>query len=472
MFKRSLLFALVIMTCPAFAQEAAAPAPAAEPSEGGSGLSIKVGEADLKKSLMAIPPFQYNGTPNSAKGALKTGKDLYDVFRNDMEASNYFEFIKADAFLEDVSKVGLKPAPGETGGFKFDTWKQIGTEFLVRVGYRMTGDDLAVDSYVYNVGLQKLVLGKTYKAKSRDVRTTAHTFANDLIKAITGKDGFFLSKLVTSRSTKPGEKEIFVMDWDGANPQQITNLHTIAQSPTWSFDGKIVAYSAFAMHTKEKTRNLDLFTYDIATGRRFLVSYRRGINSGAAFCPDNKSLLLTISNAGNPDIYRMTLNGKSLTRISSAKNGEMNVEPAMSPDGSKIAFSSTRSGRPMIFTMNSDGSGIQQMTFAGEYNSAPAWSPDGKKLTFAGFDKNRFDIFVMDANGTNMVRLTSAKKTSGKNSNNEDPTFSPDGRSVLFRSDRTGKYQLYVVSVDGEDERRITFDSNDYFKPRWSPTFE
>lgn len=472
MFKRSLLaLCLPFLVSSAFAQETAAPAPAAD-ADGGSGLSIKVGEAALKKSLMAIPPFQYNGTPNSAKGALKTGKDLYDVFRNDMEVSNYFEFIKADAFLEDVSKVGLKPASSEAGGFKFESWKQIGTEFLVRVGYRMTGDDLAVDTYVYNVGQQKLVLGKTYKAKARDVRTTAHTFANDLIKALTGKDGFFLSKIVTSRSTKPSEKEIFVMDWDGANQQQITTLRTIAQSPTWSFDGKTIAYSAFAMHTKEKTRNLDLFTYDISTGRRFLVSYRRGINSGAAFCPDNKSLLLTISNGGNPDIYRMTLNGKSLTRISSAKNGEMNVEPAMSPDGTKIAFSSTRSGRPMIFTMNSDGSGIQQMTFAGEYNAAPAWSPDGKKITFAGFDKNHFDIFVMDANGTNMVRLTSSKRTNGKNSNNEDPTFSPDGRSVLFRSDRTGKYQLYVVSVDGEDERRITFDSHDYFKPRWSPTFE
>ena len=465
------LASALILSVNAYSQEEApAPAPTTT-GESESGLNIKVGEAALKKSLMAIPSFQYLGSPGSAKNALRAGKDLYDVFRNDMESSGYFQFIKAEAFLEDVSKVGLKPLP-ETGGFKFDTWKQIGAEFLVRVGYRMTGDDLAIDAYVYNVGQQKLLLGKTYRAKAKDVRVAAHTFGNDLVKALTGKQGFFLSKLVVSRSTKPSEKEIFVMDWDGANPQQITSLHTIAQSPAWSFDGKTIAYSAFAYHKNDKTRNLDLFTYDLSSGRRFLVSYRRGINSGAAFCPDNKSLLLTISNAGNPDIYKMGLDGKALTRITTARSGEMNVEPAMSPDGSKIAFSSTRSGRPMIFVMNSDGTKIQQLTFAGEYNSTPAWSPDGKRLTFAGFDKNHFDIFVMDADGTNMSRLTTAKRTNGKNSNNEDPTFSPDGRSVLFRSDRTGKYQLYVVSVDGEDERRITFDSYDYFKPRWSPAFD
>ncbi len=460
-----LISALLLPALAVRAQDAEAPA-------ADSGLYIKVGEAALKKSLMAIPPFQFNGSPNSSKNALKVGKELYDVFRNDMEVSHYFEFIKPDAYLEDVSKVGLKPAPGEANGFKFDSWKQIGTEFLVRVGYHMNGDDLVVDAYAYYVPQQKLILGKTYRSKSKDVRVTAHTFANDLVKALTNKQGFFLSKIVASRTTRPPEKEIFVMDWDGANPQQITHLKTIAQSPTWSHDGKTVAYSAFAYHTNEKTRNLDLFTYDLSTGKRFLVSYRRGINSGACFTPDGKHLLLTISNGGNPDIYKMALNGKTLTRITTAKNGEMNVEPSMSPDGSKIAFSSTRSGRPMIFVMNSDGSNIKQLTFAGEYNSTPSWSPDGKKLVFAGFDKNHFDIFVMDADGTNMVRLTSAKKANGKFANNEDPTFSPDGRSVLFRSDRTGKYQLYVVSVDGEDERRITFDSYEYFKPRWSPTFE
>ncbi len=438
----------------------------------GGGLYIKVDSANLKKSLMAIPAFQYSGSPNSSKDGVRVGKDLFDVFKNDMEVSGFFEFIKPEAFVEDVSKVGLRPVTAEAGGFNFASWKQIGAEFLVRVGFRVLGNDLTVDTYTYYVPQQKLVLGKTYKSTVSAVRTVAHTFANDLVKELSGQRGMFLSKVVVSRSTRPQEKEIFIMDWDGANSRQISSHRSIAQSPTWSYDGKSIAYSAFAYHTNEKTRNMDLFTYDVESGRRFLVSYRRGINSGASFTPDNRHLLLTISNAGNPDVYRMNKDGKGLERLTTAKNGEMNVEPSMSPDGSKIAFSSTRSGRPMIYVMNSDGSNIKRLTFAGEYNSTPSWSPDGKKITFAGLDKTHYDIFVMDADGTNMVRLTSAKKTSGKMADNEDPTFSPDGRHVLFRSNRTGKYQLYIVTTDGETERRVTFDQNDYFKPRWSPSFE
>lgn len=441
-------------------------------AEDGAGLYIKITDANLKKSLMAIPPFQFVGSPNSSKNGIKVGKDLYDTFRNDMDVSNYFEFIKSEAYLEDVSKVGLKPAPGEAGGFSFASWKQIGAEFLVRVGYRVLGDQLTVDTYTYYVPQQKLVLGKTYKASVNDTRTLAHTFANDVVKELTGQRGMFLSRLVTSRSTRDQEKEIFIMDWDGANQKQISSHSSISLSPTWSYDGKTIAYSSYAYHVREKTRNLDMYTYELSSGRRFLVSYRRGLNSGASFMPDGKTMLLTISNAGNPDIYRMSIDGRSLERLTNGKNGEMYVEPAPSPDGKKIAFSSTHSGRPMIYVMNADGSNMTRLTFAGEYNSTPAWSPDGKKIAFAGLDKTHYDIFVMDADGSNMVRLTSAKKPGGKMADNEDPTFSPDGRNILFRSNRTGKYQLYLVSVDGENERRITFDQHDYFKPRWSPSFE
>ena len=459
-----LFFATLQIVALAFAPVARAETP--------SGLFIKVGDANLKKSLMAIPPFQFNGSPSSAKNGVKIGKDLFDVFRNDMDVSGYFEFIKPAAFIEDVSKVGLRPVGTEPGGFNFSSWAQIGTEFLVRVGYHVVGENVTVDTYTYYVPQQKLILGKTYTSKSGDIRAVAHTFANDLVKQLTDQRGMFLSKLVVSRSTSKDTKEIFIMDWDGANQKQVTNHRSIAQSPTWSYDGRMIAYSEFAYHPAEKTRNMDLFTYDLASGKRYLVSYRRGINSGASFTPDSRGLLLTISNAGNPDIYKMTLDGKGLERLTNGKNGEMYVEPSMSPDSKKVAFSTTKAGRPMIFTMNADGSDMKRLTFAGEYNSTPAWSPDGKRIAFAGLDKDHYDIFVMDADGTNMSRLTSAKKPSGRNADNEDPSFSPDGRQILFRSNRTGKYQLYLVSADGETERRITFDQNEYFKPRWSPSFE
>lgn len=464
----SVFFAALLPTGFARAQAPAAETPAATSNN----LYIKITEAGVKKSLMAIPAFQFIGTPGAAKNGTKIGKEIFDVFRNDMDVSGFFDFIKPEAFLEDVNKMGLKPAPGEVGGFKYESWKQIGTEFLVRVGYRVTGPDISVDSYVYYVPQQKVVLSKTYKAAAGDARVVGHTFANDVIKALTGQPGSFLSKIVTSRSTRKGEKEIFVMDWDGANPKQITRHNTISQSPAWSWDGRSIAYTSIAYHANQKSRNIDLFTYNLGTGKRAAISYRNGVNSGANYFPDDTHLALTISNSGSADIYKMTLDGISLTKLTNAKRNELNVEAAVSPDGKKVAFSSDRTGNAMIYVMDSDGGNVKRLTIAGKYNSTPAWSPDGKKIAFAGYDSSHFDIFLMNADGTNMSRLTSAAKSNGKMSNNEDPSFSPDGRNILFRSDRTGKYQLYVTSLDGENERRITFDQNEYFKPRWSPVFE
>ncbi len=221
-------------------------------------------------------------------------------------------------------------------------------------------------------------------------------------------------------------------------------------------------------------RNPDLFVYELKTKRRWLVSYRDGLNTGAEFMNDNQHLLLTLSQRGSADIYKMTLDGKNITPITRGPGSAMNVEPAVSPDSKLIAFSSDRSGKPMIYTMSTSGTDIKRKTFAGHYNATPTWSPDSKKLAFAGFDreKNNFDIFIMNLDGSGLLRLSSARKTNGKWSNNEDPAFSPDGRHILFISDRTGIKQLYMVNIDGSNERRITYDNKFYSKPKWGPLIE
>lgn len=445
-------------------------------SDSGAAAYIKITDAKFKKSLIALPALQFQGIAAKTPGHLKFSKEFLDVLKSDLEISGYFELQKPESFLEDPNKVGLQPKGNDDDkalpGFDFSTWKQIKTEFLVRIGYRIDGDTLVVDTYTYYVPQAKSIFSKTYKVKSTETRAAAHVYANDLLKELTGKKGMFQSRFVVSRSTKPNQKEIFIMDWDGFNAKQITYHKTISTSPAWSFDGRTVAYSSFSFHANEKKRNLDMYTFDTVTGRRFLISYRKGINSGAAFFPSGRHLLLTLSNLGNPDIYKMSIDGKNLDRLTNGPKSAMNVEPAMSPDGGKIAFSSDRAGRPHIFVMNADGSNIKQITIAGEYNSAPHWSPDGKRLAFAALDKTHFDIFTVNSDGTDMIRVTSAKKANGKFADNEDPSYSPDGRHLLYLSNRTGANQLYVSTVDGEIERRITYDQFQYFKPYWSPSFD
>lgn len=436
-------------------------------------IYIDVGQASVKKSLLAFPSLKYLGTQASNAQHIRAGVDVFQVISNDLAVSNLFTTIAPSAFLEDPDKTGLKPAPGEPNGFKFENWKTVGADFLIRGGYHIVGNEFDLEIYVYHVPMARVVLAKEYKSPMDSLRRMAHIFSNDLIQALTGKPGMYLTKIVASREENVGSKqaykEIYVLDWDGANQQPITAARTISLSPSWSNAGDKVAYTSFAYHTKAQIRNADLFIYDLIDKKRYLVSYRKGVNSGSVWLPGDKELLLTLTKDGNADIYRMGIDGVDVKPLTHGPNSALNVEPAISPDGKKIAFSSDRSGRPMIYTMNIDGSGAKRLTFAGVYNSTPAWSPDGKTLAFAILDTNHFDVFTLNADGTGLKRLTDARKPNGRPANNESPSWSPDGTHIVFVSDRTDRRQLYVVNADGTNERRITGDHYNWDRPKWGP---
>ena len=431
---------------------------------------INVGQAAVKQSQLAfVPLIALEGF--SPRGSHINGaKRLYGIIKNNLTISSYFSFLSPQAFVENYNEKSLLPRTRDPRrGFGFSSWEQIGAEFMIRSGYRVKGKRFEYHAYLYHVTQKKLIMGKSYTGSFRNLRLIAHKFSNDVVKSLTGRKGFFTSKFVVSRSTKNFEKEIFIMDWDGFNQQPITRHRSISQSPVWSPDGRYIGYTAFVYHTKTKTRNADFFLYDRKTRKRRILSYRKGINSGGSFIPDSQSLLLRISTSGRSDIYQMNFKGRDRIRLTHGPRGAMNVEPAVSLDGKTVAFSSDRSGKPMIYTMNINGGKAKRLSFAGTYNSSPAWSPRGDRIAFSGFDKGHFDIFIMDADGRNLRRLTSARKKNGRFANNENPSFSPDGRFILFSSDRSGRYQLYIVSIDGNHEHRLTFDNKNYYKPQWSP---
>lgn len=433
-------------------------------------LYIKIGDAKTKKSLVGFPALSYSGAPSQANKYITIGAELTNVIQNDLDVSSYFQFITKDAFPQDVKTSTIKPIDTDPKGFQFTGWKALSADFIIRGQYVLDeSNQIDLEIYLYHVPKAGLVFGKKYKGPKSAVRKIAHSFANDVLKKLTDKSGPFNSRFVFS-SDRTGDKfrEIYVMDWDGANIEKITNHKSITLSPAWSPDANKIAYTAFVQKKSTKLRNADLFLFDIEKSKRVNLSYRTGINSGASFTPDGNSVFLTISQGISPNIFRIGLDGNQLGKITNGPGNTLNVEPAVSPDGKKVAFSSDRSGKPMIYTMDIDGSNVKRLTFGGVFNSSPAWSPDGKKIAFAGQDDGNFDIFVMDVEGQNVIRLTSAKKQNGKNANNEDPHFSPDGRFVAYTSDRTGKNQIYFSTVDGSEERRVTQDSHNYFKPRWS----
>lgn len=437
---------------------------------------IKIGEARTKKSNLAFPFFNNLGT-NKSGSSVSAAAEIHATAKRNFELCTYFQLLSNTAFLEDPATTGLKPKSSETNGFRFEPLKTIGAEFLIRTGYNIVGSELTVEMYLYQVSQSKLIVGKRYKAVVGQSKQIGNTLANDVIEALTGVRGPFMSKIVATREKSAGgSKEVVTMNWDGSDIDQVSHHNSVALSANWSPDGKKIAYSVFSKLINKdggSTSNVSLYVYDLTNNKRVLTSYRPGVNSGATFSPDGKSIYLGMSlGSGAADIYRINLNGEIVTRLTKGPAGAINVEPSLNPDGSKIAFSSERGGRPMIYSMSSDGGNIKRLTFNGVYNSSPSWSPDGKKIAFAGQDDDHFDVFVMDADGSNISRVTSAKKSNGRWAHNEDPSFSPDSRYLVYTSNRSGKNQIYISTVDGTEERRVTNDSHNYYKPKWSKNLE
>lgn len=433
-------------------------------------IYINVGKAQIKKSLIAMPGVQLNSESAQAKKV----RDIFQhTVEQDLNFSNYFKFIPASSFLEKPGSVSYLPKNLDPKkGFDFQKWQDTNTEFLVQgIVKKANNQDAVLHMYLYYVPQNKLVFEQEYKGSATVPQLIAHDFANDVMKKLTGLTSIFKTKILASSDRAGrGFKEIYMMNWDGSQVAQLTTHKSISLSPAWSPGGNQIAYSAFTIDPRKGRRNTNLYVYDLRNKKRVLVSSRNGINSGSAFLPNGRSLLMTLSATGTPDIYKIGLDGKVETRVTSGPFGAMNVEPAISPDGSKIAFSSDRSGKPMIYSMGiAPITPAKRITKAGRYNATPSFSPDGKKIVFAGWDTTHFDIFVMNADGTNLTRLTQDKKPNGSWASNEAPSFSPDGRFIVFSSNKTGRKQLYIVNIDGSVTIPVTKDRFNYFQPKWSP---
>ncbi len=165
---------------------------------------------------------------------------------------------------------------------------------------------------------------------------------------------------------------------------------------------------------------------------------------------------------GLHQIFTMNPDGTGQTQVSDGTANDQN--PAWSPDGAKIAFTSGAAGAAQIWTMSTNGTGRTNVSNNAFNDYDPGWSPDATKLAFT---RGAGQVYTMNANGTSQTNI------SNSGSNDQDPAWSPDGTKIAFHSDRTGHNEIYIMNPDGTSQTQLTnnvFASGDASEaPDWSP---
>jgi len=414
----------------------------------GTGLGVQ-------KVRLALPDFP-------ARDA--AGQPLAGVFNSVLWAD-----LEYSGVIEMVSKSFYR-APGSWPSvptqLKPSDWSQPpASAAMVAFGnLSVTGNDLAVAGWLYDVSNPNAppVIEKIYRGQATepDARRLAHEFADDIISRLTGGVPGIAETQIAYISKRGNTKEVWVMDYDGANQRQLTHLGSIALTPRWSPDDTEIAFTCFV--PSHGVTSAQVCLYSLGLNRLMAFPRFRGTSGVPSWSPDGSKLAFMSSMSGDPEIYESDASGGHLHRLTYAVG--VNTSPMWNPKtGQQIVFVSDRGGVPQLYLMNADGSNVTKIDLPDMgYVVDPAWSPNGQLLAFSWRrPSGNYDIYVMDIATRQLVELT---RDAGRN---ERPSWAPDGRHLVFTSTRTGLWQIWTMLADGTQAHHLTTTGQNE-SPNWS----
>ena len=425
---------------------AARPARAQDWFQTGTGLGVT-------KPRVAVADF----APRSAAVAAQA-TEFGDVLRADLDYSGVLELVSKS--FDPTQSPSL---PTEVQGAAW-TAAPASAQVLAYGNLSATGNNIEIDAWLNDVQDATLPpeIGEVYRGPATDqqVRAFAHQFADEIVERLTGGLPGIASTQIAFVSARTGNKEIWVMDYDGANQRELTALHSIALTPRWSPDATRIAYTCYPPAGMYLSAQICM--YSMLTGKGIAWPRFRGTNSAPAWSPDGTKIMFMSSMLGNPELWVADADGARPKRLTYSTGA--NTSPAWNPKtGQQVAFVSDRGGPPQLYIMDADGSSVTKLDLVDMgYVIDPSWSPNGELLAFSWRrPDDNYDIYVMDIATHQLLQLTRDA------ARNERPSWAPDGRHIVFESTRTGTRQIWTMLADGSDARELTTAGQNE-SPNWS----
>lgn len=297
-------------------------------------------------------------------------------------------------------------------------WLQYGTPYVVIGRTSPSGDKVVIDFDVIEVATGRVVGGHQKQlatASKEGLDYAAHVISDTVYALITGVDKDFGGRIAyVEESGSPTNKTstLKIMDADGQNERMLFSVQGSIFSPTWSKDGRTLAYAV------QRPNGLPvIYTQSADGGGQRLVTPFKGNNLGPSFSPDGAALLFSGSHENNdPAIYELHLASgqlRKLTHLTGAENS-----PTYTPNGQAFFFTADMGSRSPKLYRYDMGSGKTTMITSGMIG-APKVSSNGKNLAYV-------------SGSTLMVNSGGATKAIAQTRLQESATFSPSGSRLVY----------------------------------------
>ena len=398
-------------------------------------LTIEITGAGASRIPLSIADF--GGEPAASRA-------LTSVVRSDLERSGLFKMIDAGS-----------AAMTETSSPAYADLKNRGADALSAGSISPSGDGRQEARFrLYDVNKQTSLGGAAFITSTPMLRAAGHRIADVIYEKLIGEPGVFATRIAYVVKGSANRYELHIADADGQNAQAALKSKEPIISPTWSPDGRQLAYVSF------ENKKPVIYVHSLATGQRAVVANFKGSNSAPAWSPDGRKLAVVLSKEGGSQIFLVNANGSGVQRLTTTSS--INTEPHFSSDGQSIYFTSDRGGSPQIYRTSLSGGDVQRITFDGSYNVSPRISPDGKSMAFISRRESGFRLAIMDLASKQVQILTDSNK-------DESPSFAPNGRMILIATEIGGRGVLSAISIDGRIKQRLSIQAGDVREPAWGP---